>query len=63
MTPIVLSKGVHRKCNKQEIAYLEKNIREMVDEMEIKTPPIFCPYPATAAELQKYKDHQIHHIG
>ena len=34
MTPIVLSKGVHKKCNRQEIAYLEKHIREMVDEME-----------------------------
>ena len=59
MTPIVFSKGVHRKCNKEEIAYLEKSIREMVDEMEVEKTPIFCPYPATKEELAKYKDYQV----
>lgn len=60
MTPIILSRGVRRNCNDSEIAYLNKHIREMVDEMEVKNPPpVFCPYPPDAEKLEKHKDCQI----
>ncbi len=59
MTAIVLSKGVHRCCNKDEIAYVEKSIREMVDEMEAVKPPMFMPWPCTNEEKEKYKDCQV----
>jgi len=59
MTPIQLSKGVRRACTNEEIAYLEKHIREMVDEMEAQTHPIFMPWPADKADIEKYKDQQI----
>ena len=59
MTRIVFSKGVGRGCNKEEMAYLEKHIREMVDEMESTTKVVFMPYPATAEEVKEYGNIQI----
>lgn len=56
MTALVFSKGVHRKCNQEEMVYLEKNIREMVDEMEVAKNPIFMPWPTTAAEVEELKN-------
>lgn len=59
MTLIVFSKGVYKSCNKQEIAYLQKNIREMVDEMEVTKNPTFFPWPASPEELERHKDQQV----
>lgn len=59
MTPILFSRGVYRCCNNVEIAYLNKCIRELADEIEAKNPPTFFPWPADKEELEKHKNQKI----
>lgn len=59
MTPILFSRGVRKTCTKQEVAYLGKSIRELVDEAETKKKIVFMPHPASQEELERYKNEQV----